>query len=418
MFAGLPGIGDAKLGVELAVSGERSEVRKLELASKALRAGVKASLQGHGLQAWFETPAKALAAPLLVELDLAVDDLSRLGSATITAADLRGGVRLHGEIRGSVEEPAPELTLSSAKLQAHGVAASLQGRLQREGERFVLSDFVADLGAGSRAEASASVSVAVLNDARGTLMRSGRVELMTQDFALAAFAAALPGLPKWLEPGRLSGKVSYGARETPGLSAALSLRVPGLLEASDKDLVVSVEANAEAKALRLSKIEAQLAQGRVHGSAVLAAGLDHFLAGSNELLAAKLEAKLALDRVDLSSLPRVELFRDLVGNASGALSVTGTLAEPAPRLDLQLSDVGLRLRDGPRVEGLAAELRVRPDRVTVERFDAEMGAGAAFATRRVRRTGRPARLAPGKPRSSLEWQGPPVLPQAWTQAAR
>ncbi len=241
---------------------------------------------------------------------------------------------MEGEIKGATSAPEVAARLRSEDLAVHGNPVGLEAEALYQDGRL-------------------SVAPLVLRSGRGQATLTGKVPLSpTDEWDLAGEVDSLDIAPA-LELAGLEGNgpatgtlAVAGPRDEPrtrvSLRADAHLQRPGAA-AGDDDVVLQVDGQSVGGRVELERLEAQLAGGRIAGTARYDA--------ASGAVAADLEASgLAWERLPLVPLAA----RRVAGTLAGKLALAGSTSAPEGELSLTLAEPRL---DGAPLPPLALTAR-------------------------------------------------------------
>ena len=290
------------------------------------------------------------------ELPLAaVPELMADVGRSVKALEVSGRLLAEGELQGATSAPEVAARVRSEELAVRGDPLALEGEALYQDGRL-------------------SVAPLVLRSGRGQATLTGKVPLSpTDEWDLAGEVDALDIAPA-LELAHLEGNGPAtgtlrvaGPRDEP--RTRVSLRADAHLQRADgaageDDVVLQVDGQSVGGRVELERLEAQLAGGRVAGTARYDA--------ASGAVAADLEASgLAWERLPLLPLAA----RRVAGPLAGKLTLAGSTSAPEGELSLSLAEPRL---DGAPLPPLALTARAdgRELRVTGTSDTAELLTGS------------------------------------------
>lgn len=335
---------------------------------------------------------------------LSVPHLERLGLEQLGAPELTGGLRAAIEIDGPLSAPRPRGEIDADDISISGGEVRMKnvsGKLKLEPTRLELHDLTATFegrpllvtGALARGENELLVEgLTVSQESSGTVELNGRIGTVDPAALVDALLARCdlnakvvevdPG--PWLAlagqsgiGGSISGSLEWRAEGTPTLGATLTGTVTGPFPEPGRAVAVDLALRGDGAGLAIERFVASSGGSAVSGDGALDELTPaDLLRRPERLWSAPLRVEADITGIALAELDASHLgLSDLGGDATGHLSVSGTLAKPIPALDLRLDHGFARLNRGTRLEDVAGRVRVTEHRVAFEKLGGTIGAG-------------------------------------------
>jgi outer membrane protein assembly factor BamA len=294
---GIPLTGSGRLVVEgraLALESAHLEARGARLEADA-RLSADGGLRG----AWrARLPLDAVGA-------LAAD----VGSEARVPEGFAGDLVAEGDLGGTAAAPVASLRIRSEGLLAHGRALALEGEARYAAGRLSLAPLAARSGEG------------LLTLAGSLPARAGAGDWDLQGDARAFDLAPLLAMAGIEGRGEASGTLGLtGQAAAPVGRAELSARLalPGGASAREEEVSVVLSAEGESGRVRVNRLEADLAGGRIEGS------------GAYDSASRAVEAKAKASGLAWSRLPRLPVAaRRVDGTLAVDVTLSGTVDAPA-----------------------------------------------------------------------------------------
>ena len=319
--SGLKPTGSATLrtrGLALTLAGAHVEARGASVAADA-----ELTASGNVTGRWsVDLPIQSLTA-LLADL-----------GQPARAPELEGRLLAEGDVAGPVRAPLVSARVRGQDLALRRRPLGLEAELRYESRRLSVAPLVLRSGSG---QATLTGGIPLAADGEWDL--TGEVDALELDPALA-----LVGLEG---SGPATGTVRVtGRRGEPvaraSLRATAHLRRPEAASAAD-DVVLELETASTGRHVRIERLEAELAGGRLSGT------------GDYDPTSDALEVTLEATGLDWQKLPLVPATaRRISGALAGRLAVSGSTTHPVGDLQLTLSDVAL---DGSPLPALSLMAR-------------------------------------------------------------